>query len=80
MLLVSLEDCPGCNMFKMQHPEIPFIELPRNEKHDNEQSKTIRAIVKRLNVFAYPVLLTDELNAIIPLNTVDSRWPEDRNK
>lgn len=75
MLLITLENCPGCHIFQEAHPELPVIELPRNRLKDDEQTKTIRGVLDKLNLHEFPVILNDNLTANIPLHIVDTRWP-----
>ena len=71
MLLVGLENCPGCKTIHETHPEVSYVTLPRNYVNVTKDIQGIYDAVNRLNVTKFPVLMNDSLTAVLPLETID---------
>ena len=74
MILVGLEDCCGCKLFRTKHPELRYIELPLNEKQDTPHTKALRANLARLKLDKFPILLNDGMTKQIDIKTIDPEY------
>jgi len=42
MILIGLEQCPGCEIVKEKYPNLPYKELPRKVKDGDTQSMNLK--------------------------------------
>ena len=71
MLLVGLENCPGCKIIHEKYPEIPFVEIPRQAANANKDVFEVKKAIGKLGVTTFPVLLNDAMNRLLPLLLID---------
>ena len=74
MYIISLENCPGCNIFKQRHPELQVIQIPRNSTHMSKDLLPVKKALYRLGVKEFPVILNNSFTAVIPLKEVDPEF------
>ena len=71
MIIVGLENCPGCKIIHDKYPNIPFVEVPRHAANANKDIFEIKKAIGRLGIMEFPVLLNDALNIVLPLTILE---------
>lgn len=71
MILVGLENCPGCKIIHEKHPEVPYVVVPRQVADADKDVFEVKKAVGRLGIDKFPVLLSDALNEVLPLSLID---------
>lgn len=73
MIIVSLEDCPSCEIFKDRHPEWTVIEIPRSCDGD-KKCQNIKKILGKYNVQEFPVVMNDGLTQVLAMENIDPEF------
>jgi len=73
MIIIGLENCPGCKLFKSRHPNLPYIEITRNQTED-PQNVNVKLALARLHIDKFPVVLNPGMTKVIPMATVDPEF------
>lgn len=73
MIIISLEDCSNCNIFKSRHPELRVIEIPRSCEGD-KTCQNVKKVLLKFNVEEFPVVMNDGLTQVIPLENIDPEF------
>mgnify|MGYP003646155833 CR=1 FL=1 len=74
MIIVCIEDCDHCDVYKELHPEFDIIQLPR--KGVPSKGKTLelkKALFKLKFDCKFPALINDELTELTPKSEL---WSE----
>jgi len=71
MILIGLEQCPGCEIVKEKYPNLPYKELPRKVKDGDTQSMNLKKRMGQLGVTEFPVLLNDGMTKVLPLTLLE---------
>ena len=71
MILIGLENCPGCKIVKEKYPNLPYKELPRKVNEGDTQSMNLKKRMGQLNVTEFPVLLNDGMTKVLPLTLLE---------
>jgi hypothetical protein len=71
MLIVGLEHCAPCKEFRAKHPNIRYIEVPRQAREDI-QARNMKKRLTQLGVTEFPVILNDGMTKVLPLSSLDS--------
>jgi hypothetical protein len=71
MLLVMLQDCPGCELYHEKNPHLPSVIIPLIQADDTADLIPIRTALTQLGINKFPVVLNDSLTMTIPLSVVD---------
>ena len=71
MLLVGLENCPGCKIIHEKHPEISYVVIPRQAGNSDKDVFEVKKAIGRLGIQEFPVLLNDAMNKVLPLSLID---------
>jgi len=71
MILIGLENCPGCKIIKDKHPELRYIEVPRSTQGADRQVVNIKKRLGQLKVHEFPALLNDGMTKSIPLSVIE---------
>lgn len=65
MIIVGIEGCKKCHIYKDLHPEYKYIELKREIKASTFEILEIKKALKNLGFdFLFPVLLNDDLTEL----------------
>ena len=75
MIIISLEDCNGCMIFKQRHPELRVIEIPRSCEGD-KTCQNIKKILSKFDVKEFPVVMNDGLTQVLDMERVDPEFAE----
>ena len=70
MIIVGLEKCAPCKEFKAKHPNVRYIEVPRQAGEDI-QSLNMKKRLTQLGVTEFPVILNDGMTKVLPLSSLD---------
>ena len=73
MLLVGLENCPGCKIIHEKHPEIPYVVVPRQSANADKDIYEVKKALGRLGIHEFPVLLNNDMTEVLPLSTIDPK-------
>ena len=71
MLLVGLQDCPGCKLIHEKYPKVPYVEVPRLVENAHKDVFEVKKAIGRLGVTEFPVLINDAMNRILSLSLID---------
>jgi hypothetical protein len=71
MILIGLENCPGCKIIKEKHPELRYIEVPRNTEGADSQILNIKKRLAQLKIHEFPALLNDGMTKQIALSVIE---------
>lgn len=67
MIIVGIEGCHLCHVYKDLHPEYTYVEIKRDRKPSEPYILSIKRSLRRLGFdFHFPVLLNDEMTKLIP--------------
>ena len=73
MLLVGLQNCPGCKILHEKHPEISYVEVPRIAANADMDVFEVKKAIGLLGITHFPVLLNDALTEVIPLSIIEPK-------
>ena len=71
MLLVGLENCPGCKILHSKYPEIPYVELPKMAANSDKDTFEVKKAIGLLGITDFPVLVNDAITKTLPLTLID---------
>ena len=72
MIIIGLENCPGCKIVKEKYPDILYKELPRKVDKDDTNSMNLKKRMGQLGVTEFPVVLNDGMTKVLPLEMLES--------
>lgn len=76
MIVIGLEDCPGCKIFKEKHPELKYLEVPRKADPKDKSMLNIKKSLGRLNITKFPAIVNDGFTQRIDIKSVEPDWEE----
>lgn len=72
MIIIGLENCPGCKLVKEKYPDVLYKELPRKVTEGDIQSMNLKKRMTALGVTEFPVVLNDGMTKVLPLEMLES--------
>lgn len=77
MIIVGLQNCDMCHVYKDLHPEYEFVEIPINEKKSTDLVRGIKKALFRLGHDGkFPVLMDDHFKELTPMETLRKELEE----
>lgn len=77
MLLVLLENCPGCDVIREKRPDIPYVVVPRRVEKADKDTFEVKKALGRLGVNEFPVLLNNDMTQVLPMTLIDPDHKEE---
>lgn len=71
MILVGLENCPGCKIVHAKFPNVPYVEVPRSSANADKDVFEVKKAMGRLGITEFPVLINDDMTEVLPLEILD---------
>jgi len=67
MIIIGLESCASCKIFKEKYPNLPYKEVPRKVAEGDTQSINLKKRVSALGITEFPALVNDGMTKVLPL-------------
>jgi len=66
MIIIGIEGCKNCHVYKDLHPEYMYVEIKRGVKFSSPDILIIKKRLRRLGFdFHFPVLLNNQMTELI---------------
>ena len=73
MIIISLEGCHNCEIFKSRHPELRVIEIPRSCEGD-KMCQNVKKVLNKFDVKEFPVVMNDGLTQVLTMESIDPEF------
>lgn len=81
MIIVGLENCDTCKVFKQRHPDIPYVEIPRKMSgNKDDKVRQIKLMTGKYKLNVFPLIIEDDLSDFISIHIVDRDFAKDHPK
>jgi hypothetical protein len=70
MIILGIENCPGCKKLRDRHPDLVYIEIPASSGGDRDVIE-LKKKVQDLRIDRFPSLVNDDITEVFPVSLID---------
>ena len=81
MIIVGLQNCETCKVFKQRHPDLTYIEIPRKmSRNKDDRVRQIKIMTGKYKLNVFPLIIEDDLSDFISIRIIDPVFAKEHPK